>query len=305
VQDADLVIEAVPESPEVKTAVLQELRGALKSERTILASNTSTFSISNLGDASGRPDRFVGLHFFNPPPVMKLVEVVRGGQTSDEVLARAITFAEQLGKTPVLAQRDTPGFIVNAASFALFQNLAEQGERKPETIDAAMRAFGWPMGPFELMDFIGLDVMVAMGDYFARELHPDYGPPEHLRRMVGRGTLGRKSGGGYHDWSAGRPRIEADARALPDFEPLDAILAQFNEAAKLVGAGVCSDADADLAMRLGNGVPRGPVEIGRTIPSKERESRLTTLAGRHGLAMLQPEALFPTDGKADPRMKKI
>jgi len=307
VSGADLVIEAVPESPEIKTALFQELRGILQSGQPLVATNTSTFSISDLAEISGCPDRFFGLHFFNPPPLMKLVEVVRGGQTSDAVIDRATAFAKALGKTPVLAQRDTPGFIVNrinAASFALFQNLAERGGHKPETIDAAMRAFGWPMGPFELMDFIGLDVMVAMGACFARTLHPDYGPPAHLRRLVEQGMLGRKSGGGYHDWSKGRPQIDANAGSLRDFEPLDAILAQFNEAARLIEAGVCSEADADLAMTLGNGVVRGPVEIGRAIPPRERESQLIALAARHGLAMLRPGALSPTDGRADPRMKK-
>ena len=291
VEGADLIIEAVPESREIKESLFEQLRGALENERVVVASNTSTFSITRLGRFSGRPGQFVGLHFFNPPPLMNLVEVIPGDKTTKETTGLALAFARKLKKTAILVRRDTPGFIVNrinAASFALFQNLAERGGLHPVTLDSAMRRHGWPMGPFELMDYIGLDVMVGMGDCFARALHMDYAPPVHLRDMVGRGMLGKKAGKGYHDWTQGRPEMEAGGGRSEKFDPLSAILVQFNEAVRLTQAGVCSEEEADLAMRLGNGLSEGPIETCRVVSDRDRHNRLNELAGQLEMEIFRP-----------------
>jgi len=201
VSSADLVIEAVFEDLEVKRKVFREV-DTYAPRHAVLASNTSTLSITALAAATSRPDKVVGMHFFNPPQVMKLVEIVRGLQTSDETVELVKGLAERLGKVPVLC-KDVPGFIANRIGIIGILEairLYEQGIASAKDIDTAMKlGYNWPMGPLELADFIGLDVLLNIAEVLYRETgSPAYHPPTILRRLVAAGHLGRKSGRGFY-----------------------------------------------------------------------------------------------------------
>src|SRR5262245_596604 len=204
----DLVIEAIVEDLDQKKAFFRELGGKAKPQ-AIFASNTSSFPIGELGEASGRPDRFVGLHFFNPVPLMKLVEVVRAAKTSEDALASVRSFAEGIGKAPVLA-KDTPGFIVNRLLVPYLVEairMVERGEASREDIDAAMKlGCGYPMGPIELLDYVGLDTTLAIVEGWHRRFPGEklFEPPALLRDLVKRGQTGRKSGRGFYEWEGDR-----------------------------------------------------------------------------------------------------
>lgn len=201
--DCDLVIEAVLENMEEKLRLFPALDKIVKPE-ALLATNTSSLNVTQMGAVTKRPDKVCGLHFFNPVPVMKLVEVVRTISTSDETIETAKQFAVSLGKTPVLA-KDTAGFIVN---FLLIPYLLaairmlENGTASREDIDTAMRlGCGYPMGPLTLLDYIGLDTTLWAAEAIYEEYKdPLYAPPPLLRRMVISGRLGKKSGKGFYDY---------------------------------------------------------------------------------------------------------
>jgi 3-hydroxybutyryl-CoA dehydrogenase len=201
---ADLMIEAVVEDARVKEDVFQRADGLL-AEDAILASNTSSIPITSLAAVTSRPDRVIGMHFFNPVPVLKLVEVIRGLETSDETAAAIAELARDLGKTPAEA-RDFPGFVsnrilmpfINEAAYALLEGVAE-----PEAIDTiAKLGFAHPMGPLALADLIGLDTCVAIMEVLHDGLgDPKYAPCPLLRQYVQAGRLGRKSGRGFYDYT--------------------------------------------------------------------------------------------------------
>jgi 3-hydroxybutyryl-CoA dehydrogenase len=208
--DCDLVIEAIVENIEAKT----DLLGALdrqNPEHTIFASNTSSLTVTEMGASTSRPDRFVGLHFFNPVPVMKLVEVVRTGSTSQETFDRAFAFAKSLGKVPV-ACRDNSGFIVNRLLVPYMLDAIrgyEEGIGSIEDIDTAMQlGTGYLMGPFVLGDFVGLDTLYYIAEIMFDEYREKrFAPPPLLKRMFLAGYLGRKAGKGFYDYSGDEPVV--------------------------------------------------------------------------------------------------
>lgn len=201
--DADLVIEAVTENLDEKLRVFRRLDEITRDE-VILATNTSSLPIVKLAAATKRPDRVVGMHFFNPPPIMKLLEIVRALTTSDETLAFAKQMGERLGKTTVLS-KDRAGFIVNMLLIPYLNNavrMLEEGFASREDIDTAIQlGLGHPMGPLTLLDFIGLDTAVYVSEVLFEEFRdPDYSAPPLLRRMVDAGWHGRKTGKGFYDY---------------------------------------------------------------------------------------------------------
>jgi len=204
VADADLIIEAVPENVEGKKSVFMKVEKFAK-EDAIMASNTSSISITLLASATRRPEKFCGMHFFNPPQLMKLVEVVRGAKTSDETVDAVVEVAKKMGKEPVVVKKDSPGFIVNrilisALNEALY--LVWEGVADRDEIDKAIRlGLNWPMGPLTLLDHVGLDTTLSILEVFQRELGElKHRPCPLLTQMVRAGLLGRKTGKGFYDW---------------------------------------------------------------------------------------------------------
>lgn len=204
VADADLIIEALAEDMEIKKEQLRKLDGIAKPD-AILATNTSSLSITELAGVTKRPDKVIGLHFFNPVPVMKLVEVISGRRTAPEVQDKAIAFCKDLGKTPVTVD-EAPGFVVNRLLIPMINEaigVYAEGIASVEEIDTAMKlGSNHPMGPLELGDFIGLDVCLAIIEVLYTEFSDSkYRPHPLLRKMVRAGQLGRKTGQGFYDYT--------------------------------------------------------------------------------------------------------
>jgi 3-hydroxybutyryl-CoA dehydrogenase len=265
--EAEVIVEAALESLELKQTIFRTL-DAVAEPGTILATNTSALSIASIADAATHPERVLGLHFFNPAPLMALVEVVAGPATDPAVATAAAALVTDWGKTAVRSA-DSPGFIVNRINrpFTLGAlRLLEAGSVTIEAADEALRDAGFPLGPFELMDLTGIDVTYAASTAIWERL----GRPDRLRpspiqeELIAAGRLGRKTGEGFYRYLDGRraataadPPVDASAGALIRDEILGAVDAE----ARLAAAeGVASEADIDLAMRLGANHPAGPFE---------------------------------------------
>ena len=202
--DADLFVEAAPEAMEIKQGLFEKAASLLRPD-AIIATNTSSLSVSKLAGIVSGPERFVGIHFFNPVPMMALVEVVRGKATSEATIAAAREFAEKVDKTPITVT-DSPGFVVNRILFPMINEAANafaEGVASAEDIDTGMKlGANWPMGPLALADLVGLDTTKAILETLERELgDPKYAPSPALGELVAAGKLGRKSGSGFYDYS--------------------------------------------------------------------------------------------------------
>ncbi len=203
---ADLVVEAVPEDMGLKKKLFAEI--AASNAVGILASNTSSLSVTEIASACAKPERVIGLHFFNPPPVMPLLEIVRAEQTSQATLDAALAYTKRIGKDPIVVS-DSPGFATSRLGIILGMEairMLEAGVASAADIDKAMElGYKHPMGPLKLTDLVGLDVRLAIAEHLTREIGPQFTPPPLLRRLVRAGKTGKKSGEGFYKWIDGNP----------------------------------------------------------------------------------------------------
>jgi 3-hydroxybutyryl-CoA dehydrogenase len=314
--ECDLVVEAAPEDLTLKRKLFVALAEACGPE-AILASNTSSLPVTAIAAKVPRPERVVGMHFFNPPALMKLVEVVATADSGEEALEASAEVGRRMGRTPIRA-KDSPGFIANrlARPFSLesLRMLAE-GIADAATIDRVVRlGGGFRMGPFELIDLIGLDVNLSV----ARSFYSQGGEPERWRpsviqeRMVGEGLLGRKGGRGFYEYGGGPHRAPDPDLAIdaPTLDPADLakidpaadaivprLFAQIaNEAAFALEEGIGSPADMDVAMRLGFNWPRGPLELTELIGAGTATDLLEALREQNGEAYRPAPRLLAATG---------
>ncbi|GEN69764.1 3-hydroxyacyl-CoA dehydrogenase NAD-binding domain-containing protein [Chryseobacterium rhizosphaerae] len=269
-KDSNLVIEAIIENKEIKTKVFTELENYV-SEDCIIGSNTSSISITSLGAELKKPERFIGIHFFNPAPLMPLVEVIPSLLTEQTLAEKIYNLMKEWGKTPVIA-KDIPGFIVNRIARPYYGEglrIVEENIATPEQVDEAMKTLGnFKMGPFELMDLIGVDVNFSVTttvykDYF---YDPKYKPSLLQQRMSEAKLHGRKTGKGFYDYTEGaqKPVAQKD-EALYEHIFLRIISMLINEAVEAKRLGVANDDDLELAMQKGVNYPKGLLSWGKEI----------------------------------------
>ena len=261
--DADVVVEVVPEKMAIKKDVYEEVV-EFAPEAAVFVTNTSSLSITELSEVTDRPERFCGMHFFNPPVRMDLVEVISGKHTSEETLEFVEGLAESMGKTPVRVRKDSPGFIVNRILVPLMNEAAwivESGDATIETVDSTTKFdMGLPMGSFELADQVGIDVGFHVLEYMHEVLGDAYRPCPLLAEKVEAGDLGKKTGAGFYDYEDGDgAQIPSDAVDADVRRRLLAVMA--NEVAGLIGDDVADAAAIDKAVQLGAGFPDGPAKL--------------------------------------------
>lgn len=296
VKSADFMIEAAPEILDLKVKIFSEA-DAQAPAHAILASNTSNMSISKMGEATGRAGQVVGLHFFNPVMMMALVEVIKGAGTSEETMRTAYDLVGRLKNfrgpmVPVRVEKDRPGFIFNrlGAPIGLFMaELYEKGLVEPEAVDAKIRSLGAPMGPYEIMDFTGLDVNLHGNAYFAETLSPEFTPRSWMQKLVDAGQLGKKSNKGIFAWPGGnRPAIDPQ-KADPKFDVTDIVCLQVNEGTKLLEEGVTdSPAEIDKAIVNGGGSVFGPFALGKGMGWPAVAQRCEEISKRLGIQWFMP-----------------
>jgi enoyl-CoA hydratase / 3-hydroxyacyl-CoA dehydrogenase len=295
-KNIDFMIEAAPEILDLKVKIFKEAdENAPK--HAILASNTSNMSITMMAEATLRPDKVVGIHFFNPPVMMFLVEVIRGEKTSAETMNVSYDLIMNMknfrgAMVPVRVEKDVPGFIfnrINAPVGLYLDVLLEKGLANPEAVDAKIRSLGAPMGTYETMDFAGLDVYCHGTEYFAKTLSPEFEPSKWLTKMIAEGNLGKKTGKGIYTWPGGaRPAIDI-SKADPNFDVMDIICLQVNEGTRLLDAAVTnSAAEIDKAMVNGGGSPFGPFALAKGMGWPKVAERCEAISKKLGVQWFMP-----------------
>jgi enoyl-CoA hydratase/3-hydroxyacyl-CoA dehydrogenase len=309
VGEADVVVEAIVEDMGIKREVYDEL-SAVAPDDAIFASNTSSLSITDLSEATDRPEQFCGMHFFNPPVRMDLVEVIRGEHTADTTMDAIEGLAEAFGKTPVRVRKDKPGFIVNRILVPLMNEacwLVETDTASVDAVDSTTKyGMGLPMGAFELGDQVGNDVTLHVLEYMHEVLGGAYEPCPLLERYVEDDRLGKKTGVGFYDYENGGADVPADRSSADIERRLLAVLA--NETGKLVQAGVAPPTDIDEAVTLGAAFPKGPAKLTdeaglpalvETLESRHEETGHARYAVSAGLREAADRGGFHADGDSD------
>ncbi len=291
VNDAQLIIEAVPEKLDLKKSIFKEVSGLAPAD-AVFATNTSTMRISDIAEAVTNPGRFAGLHFFNPVPKMKLVEVIKGRQTDPECIKFLSEFVTKINKVPVTVLKDAPGFIVNrinAPNQALMNAILDEGKIHPSEIDTTLKSMGLPMGPFELADFVGLDVFFHTLDYYAETLSPEYAPGKFLSELVASGKLGMKSSQGIYKWDGEAAQIDT-SNPSKDITPKEFLAIQLNEAVKVYKEGIAeSTKQIDQAVVHGMRAFAGPFALCAGMRPEQMAEPLQKLQQRFHLGILAPE----------------
>lgn len=257
-RDTDLLIEAVPEDLGLKKKVYTDV-DKFAEEKTVYASNTSTLPITEMAALTGRPERFIGLHFFNPPQLMRLVEIIPGRGTNQHTINTALDFVMRVGKEPVLCRKDVAGFIVNRIFIPLVHEAAYCLERDGVSmtqIDSAVKyKMGFPMGIFELADYTGLDVIFkATSEMYSRDTRIVHPHPK-IKELVDAQNLGQKTGKGFYEYSGNTyERVNLTPEEAAKYNPISLVAVSANNAAWLISNNVCTKEDVDKALRLGMGL---------------------------------------------------
>ena len=284
--NTDLLIEAVPEDLNLKKKVYSEV-DQFANEKTIYSSNTSTLPISEISQLSDRPDRFIGLHFFNPPQLMKLVEVIPGARTDKSIVDLGINFVKSLGKDPILCNKDVPGFIVNRIFIPLVHEAAYclEGDGKSMTqIDSAVKfKMFLPMGIFELADYTGLDVIhKATVEMYSRDKKV-VNPHPKIEQLFSSGKYGKKSGDGFYSYGDKTyERIPLSEVQASQYDPIRILSVAINNAAWLISNNVCTKEDFEIAMRLGMGIKKDLFAIGKEFGYEKIVNTLNQLQEKNG-----------------------
>lgn len=285
-KDADLLIEAVPEDMNLKKKVYAEI-DSLAEQKTLYASNTSTLPITDMAALTSRPDRFIGLHFFNPPQLMPLVEVIPGNKTNNDMVIMAMDYCKKVGKQPVLCQKDVPGFIVNRVFIPLVHEAAHCMDRdgvKMTQIDSAVKfRLSFPMGIFELADYTGLDVIhkatveMHMRDTKVINPHPA------IKRLFEEKSLGQKTGKGFYEYKGDKyERVNLTEEEAATYDPIKILAVAANNAAWLITKGVCGREDLEKALRLGMGLKKELFATVNEFGAKRMVDTLLELASKYG-----------------------
>lgn len=295
VSGADLIIEAVPEIMELKKKVYSEL-DQVADKNTVFASNTSTLPITEIANTTSRPERFIGIHFFNPPQLMKLVEVIPGQKTGSEILNLTVDYVKSVKKEPVICKKDVPGFIVNRLFIPMVHEacwLKQRENLKLEEIDSAVKFnLGFPMGIFELADFTGMDVIhkatveLQIRDKKVIFPHPD------VEKLFNEKKLGQKSGEGFYKYSDEKyERVQLDETLAKKCNPISLAANILNNAAWLVTNKASDIAEIEKAAQLGLGLKKPIFETGKEIGIKNIVNELNGLAKKYGV-FYEPDPLL-------------
>ena len=283
---ADMLIEAVPEDMNLKRKVYNEINQCSET-KTIYASNTSTLPITELGELTNRPEHFIGLHFFNPPQLMQLVEVIPGKLTNQDITDKAMDYVQRIGKQPILCRKDVAGFIVNRIFIPLVHEAAYCQDRDKASmlqIDSAVKfKMAFPMGIFELADYTGLDVIhKATIEMYSRD-NAVINPHPKIKQLFDEGNLGQKAGRGFYDYKGEKyERIDLTAQEAENYDPINLIAVAANSAAWLLSNGVCNEEDLEKAMKLGMGLKEKLFETIESFGIKRIVNRLRELEKEYG-----------------------
>ncbi len=287
VADADISIEVVPEVYEIKVKVLKEIA---ENTDKIVASNTSNIRITEMAEEIRNPERLLGMHFFNPPILMKLVEVIKGDKTSMKYIDEVAELSKTLGKVPIKVLKDEAGFVVNrisAPEMLLLCSAYGNKIAKPEEIDKYFKSQGLPMGPYQLFDYVGIDTVVDSLKYYGKELSPDYSKCTAFDGLVKEKHLGLKTGSGIYNWENGKAKIP-EAEESDKISLMDMFALEINEATKLIENGVATPEDIETGVKLGLNRPFGPVTVANGLSNDDVIETLDKLYNEYKMEVFKP-----------------